>query len=77
VDLELNNGHDEDHCWKLHPERRPKNFGNKGKSKTAATIQHDLGSDSGDETKITVMGYQGKGYIASTSSSSNNNLNVT
>jgi hypothetical protein len=41
-------GHDEDHCWKLHPERRPKKFGNnnKGKSKTAATVQHDLGSDS-------------------------------
>jgi hypothetical protein len=70
-------GHDEDHCWKLHPERRPKKFGNKGKSKTAATIQHDLGSDSGDETKITAMGYQGKGSIASTSSSSNSNLNET
>jgi hypothetical protein len=70
-------GHDEDHCWKLHPERRPKKFGNKGKSKTVATIQHDLGSDSGDETKITTMGYQGKGSIASTSSSSNSNLNVT
>ena len=47
-------GHDEDHCWKLHPERRPKKFGNKGKSKTAATTQHDLGSDLGDETKITM-----------------------
>jgi hypothetical protein len=70
-------GHDEDHCWKLHPERRPKKFGNKGKSKTAATIQHDLGFDSGDETKITTMGYQGNGSIASTSSSSNDNLNVT
>jgi hypothetical protein len=70
-------GHDEDHCWKLHPERRPKKFGNKGKSKTVATIQHDLGSDSGDETKITAMGYQGNGSIASISSSSNNNLNVT
>jgi hypothetical protein len=70
-------GHDEDHCWKLHPERRPKKFGNKGKSKTGATIQHDLGFDLGDETKITAMGYQGNGSIASTSSSSNNNLNVT
>jgi hypothetical protein len=70
-------GHDEDHCWKLHPERRPKKFGNKGKSKTVATIQHDLGSDSSDETKITTMGYQGNGSISSTSSSSNNNLNVT
>jgi hypothetical protein len=70
-------GHDEDHCWKLHPEKRPKKFGNKGKPKTAATIQHDLGSDSGDETKITAMGYQGKGSIASTSSSSSSNLNET
>jgi hypothetical protein len=72
-------GHDEDHCWKLHPERRPKKFGNnnKGKSKTVATVQHDLGSDSGDETKITAMGYQGNGSIASTSTSNNNNVNVT
>jgi hypothetical protein len=69
-------GHDEDHCWKLHLERRPKKFGNKGKSNTVATIQHDLGSNSGDETKIIAMGYQGNGSIASTSSSSNNNLNV-
>jgi hypothetical protein len=74
-----NDGHDEDHCWKIHPERRPKKFGNnnKGKSKTAATVQHDLGSDSGDETKITAMGYQGNGSISSTSSSSNTNVNVT
>jgi hypothetical protein len=72
-------GHDEDHCWKIHPERRPKKFGNnnKGKSKTVATVQHDLGSDSGDDTKITAMGYQGNGSIASTSSSSNANVNVT
>jgi hypothetical protein len=69
--------HDEDHCWELHPERRPKKFGNKGKPKTVATIQHDLGSDSDDETKITTMVYQGNGSISSTSSSSNNNLNVT
>jgi hypothetical protein len=70
-------GHDEDHCWKLHPERRHKKFGNnnKGKSKTAATVQQDLGSDSGDETKITTMGYQGNGSKASTSCS--NNVNVT
>ena len=71
-------GHDENHCWKLHPKRRPKKFGNnKGKSKTTATVQHDLGSDSGDETKIIAMGYQGNGSNASTSSSSNNNINVT
>jgi hypothetical protein len=71
-------GHDEDHCWKLHLERRPKNFGNnKGKSKTVATALQDLGSDSGDETKITAMGYQGNNYVASTSSSSNDNVDVT
>jgi hypothetical protein len=72
-------GHDEDHCCKLHLERRPKRFGNnnKGKSNTVATIQHDLGSDSDDETKITAMGHQGNGSIARTSSSSNNNINVT
>jgi hypothetical protein len=72
-------GHDEDHCWKLHPERRPKKFGNngKGKSKTVATVLQDLGSDSGDETKITAMGYQGNNYVASTSSSSNANVDVT
>jgi hypothetical protein len=70
-------GHDEDHCWKPHLERRPKVFGNNRKSKTAATVQHDLGFDSGDETKITAMGYQGNGSIASTSSLSNNNINVT
>jgi len=41
--------HDEDHCWKLHPERRPKKIGNKWKSKTVTTIQHNLGYDSVDE----------------------------
>ncbi len=24
-------GHDEAHCWKLHPEMKPKEFNNKGK----------------------------------------------
>jgi hypothetical protein len=72
-------GHDEDHCWKLHLERRPKKFGNnnKGKSKTFATVLQDLGSNSGDETKITAMGYQGNSFVASTRSSSNANVNVT
>jgi hypothetical protein len=70
-------GHDEDHWWKLPPEKRPKKFSNKGKPKTTATIQHDLGSDSGDETKTTSMGFQGKDSIASTSSSSSKSLNET
>jgi hypothetical protein len=69
-------GQDKDHCWKLHPEMRPKKFNKKTKPKTVATTQHDLGSDSGDETKITAMGFQGKDSIASTSSSSSS-LNET
>ena len=24
-------GHDEDHCWKLYPEKKPKRYGGKGK----------------------------------------------
>ena len=55
---------------------RPKNFNNKGKPKTVATTQSDLGSDSGDETKITAMGYNGKESIVSTSSS-NSAINET
>jgi hypothetical protein len=64
-------GHDEEHCWKLHPERKPKKFGNNGngKSKKVATVVQDLGSDSGDETKITAMGCKGNNSVASTSSS--------
>ena len=50
-----------------------KKFNNKGKQKIVATTQHDLGFDSGDETKITSMELKGKDSIASTSSSSNLN----
>jgi hypothetical protein len=42
-------GHDEDHCWKLHLKKDPKSSATKG-SQRLATIQHDLGSNSGDET---------------------------
>jgi hypothetical protein len=63
-------GHDEDHCWKRHPEMRPKNFNNNTKPKTIATTQHDLGYDSRDETQITAMVFQGKDSIANTSYSS-------
>jgi hypothetical protein len=57
--------HDVSKCWKLHPKLKPKWMGrNKNKDKdnqvaTVAVIQ-DLGSDSGDETKITTIGIQGK-----------------
>ena len=66
-------GHDEAHCWKLHPEMKPKKFNNKGKQKTTKTTQQDLGSGSGDETKIIVMGKKGKESIASTSTSNLHN----
>ena len=54
-------GHDEEHCWQLHPNKRPKwSKGNKGKQKVATLIvPTDLGSKSGDEAQITV-GLAGK-----------------
>ena len=61
-------GHEESKCWKLHLELRPKKFQKKGKRKTTAIVQQDLGSDSGDETKIIVMGHKGNLSEASTSS---------
>jgi len=49
--------HTEAKRWKLHLELRPKRLGNKkGNKKDNTTFQHDLGSDSGDETKIMAMG---------------------
>jgi hypothetical protein len=69
-------GHDEYHCWKLDPKKRPKKFNNKEKPNIVAIVQQDLGSDSEDETKITAMGLQGKNCIASTSSS-NSAINET
>eukprot|EP00253_Pinus_taeda_P016125 PITA_16125 len=59
-------GHDDEHCWILHLEHRPKKFKGK-KKKTAATIQKDLGSDSRDETTIAGKGVKGKNSEASTS----------
>ena len=53
---------------------RPNKFNNKGKQKTTAITQEDLGSELGDENKIIVMGIKGKQYIISTSSQ---NCNTT
>jgi hypothetical protein len=64
-------GHDDEHCWKLHPEKRPKKFGGNGKTKTVATMQQDLGSDSGDEGNITAVGVQGKDSLHASSNSNN------
>ena len=60
-------GHDEDHCWKLHPEMTPNKLKNK-EEKTNATITQELGYDSGYENKIATTSLKGKD-IASTSSS--------
>ena len=44
-------GHDEDRCWVLHPDLKPKKYVNKGrKNTTVAIVQVDLGSDSSDDT---------------------------
>jgi hypothetical protein len=55
-------GHDDDHCWKLHPKKRPKWFKErKGRQIVVATTRpRDLGYDSDDETKITTFGLTGK-----------------
>eukprot|EP00253_Pinus_taeda_P021195 PITA_21195 len=61
-------GHDDEHCWSLHPELKPKMFDGKKKNTTAA-IQKDLGSDLGDETTIAAKSIKGKNSEASTSNS--------
>ena len=62
-------GHDEAHFWKLHPELRPKKPNKKGKQKTTCTMQQDLESNSGYETKIIAMVKKGKKEITSNISS--------
>jgi hypothetical protein len=54
-------GHDEEKCWQLHPEKRPKWFKGKKGTQTVATTSKpiELGSDSGDE-KISLVGMTGK-----------------
>jgi hypothetical protein len=48
--------------WQLHPEKRPKWFKeNKGRQTVAMTRRPtDLGSDSGDESKVSLVGMKGK-----------------
>jgi hypothetical protein len=55
-------GHDADHCWQLHLEKRPKWFKERKGRQTVATTTRpiDLGYDSGDETKITTICLTGK-----------------
>jgi hypothetical protein len=54
--------HDEDRCWQLHHEKRPKWFKEKkGMQIVAATTRPtDSRSDSGDESEISLVGMTGK-----------------
>jgi hypothetical protein len=54
--------HDDDHYWKLHPEKRLKWFKERKGRKTTTTITQptDFRSDLGDESKITTVGLTGK-----------------
>jgi hypothetical protein len=55
-------GHDEDRCWQLHPEKRPKWLKEKKGMQTVEKTSKptNLGSDSGDESKISLVGMTGK-----------------
>jgi hypothetical protein len=55
-------GHDEDKYWQLHLEKMPKWFKEKKGMQTVATTTKptNLGSDSGDESKISLVGMTGK-----------------
>jgi hypothetical protein len=52
-------GHEEAKCWKLHLEMKPKWFKDQKGKQTAMVIVEDLGSDSEDETKVTIVGVKG------------------
>jgi hypothetical protein len=55
-------GHDEDRCWQLHPEKRPKWFKERKGRQIVATASQPtyLGLDSGDESKVSLVGMTGK-----------------
>jgi len=54
-------GHDELKCWKLYLEIKPKRLlKEKNEKKAIAVVQQDLGLDSGDERRITIMVTIGK-----------------
>jgi hypothetical protein len=63
--------HDEEQCWKLHPERKSKQFNGKGKTKNIVKVKQYLSYDSGDEGNITTVGVQGKDSLHASSSSNN------
>ena len=60
-------GHDAEHYWKLHLELKPKWFKDKKQKQKATMIVEDLGSDSEDETKISIIGVKGKTIVGNDS----------
>lgn len=67
-------GHDEDHCWQLQPEMKPK-WIKKGKQKVVATAKSiDLGSNSSDETQIATLVITGKPHEGNDSNNSKRKL---
>jgi hypothetical protein len=58
-------GHEEEKCWKLHLELKPKWANHRKGNKMTKTIVQDLGSDSEDEAKVTTMGIKHKSFVAS------------
>ena len=60
-------GHEETKCWVLHLELKPKWFNDQKVKQKATIIVEELGSDSKDETKITIVGVKGKAIVGNDS----------
>lgn len=50
-------GHDEENCWKLHLELRPKRNDRNEKQKTTPTMQQDQKSKSEEDEKVTTASF--------------------
>lgn len=55
-------GHDVDHCWKLHPKLKLKWACKHKRKKETTNFVMDLGLESKDETNLTTMGPKGKDF---------------
>ena len=60
-------GHEEEKCWKLHPELKLKWFKDQKGKQTTMVVIEDLRSDSKDEIKITIIGVKGKTIVSNDS----------
>ena len=61
-------GHADAKCWILHPELKLEWFKVPKGKKNATVIVQDLGLDSDDETKVTIVGLKGKTLVGNDSS---------